>query len=133
MLEDLDTLSERILKVVQYTRTIQAENTALLDRIAKLEQKYQALETQQLHDHEQFNIMSAKLANHQQELTAAQEKAAELTGDLQNRYDQQKHKSESLQNLLTSTESERDQLRLAASHAQQQIELILERLPGAEV
>lgn len=133
MLEDLSLLSERILKVVQKTRSLQAEKQVLLDRIAKLEEKYNALQTQQLRDHEEFTTMSAKLANHQQELDEARKNAAQLTDDMQTRYEQQKTRSESLQALLNSTESERDQLRLAAIDAQQQIELILERLPGAEV
>ena len=132
MLQDLDALSQRIRQVVQLARGLQSERTALQDRVRQLEQECQALKDQQLRESEEFSRMSARLAHHDQEIQAAREESGQHRAALVSELRDHQIRSDSLQRRLVQVESERDNLREAATGAQQQIELILERLPGAE-
>jgi len=132
MLQDLDSLAERIGKLVQAARQLQAERGTLQARIRQLEQECNALKDQQVREQDEFTRMSERLARHDRELQSAQEESARAHALLEGQiHDHQAH-VESLQKRLSQVESDRDCLRDAASGAQQQIELILERLPGAE-
>jgi predicted nucleic acid-binding Zn-ribbon protein len=132
MLQDLDALSQRIRQVTQLTRELQSERTDLQARVRQLEQECQALKDQQLREGEEFARMSQRLARHDQELQAAREESGQHRAALESDLRDHQIRSDSLQRRLTQVEAERDNLRDAAVGAQQQIELILERLPGAE-
>ena len=132
MLQDLDALSQRIRQVVQLARGLQSERTALQDKIRQLEQECQSLKEQQVREGEEFSRMSARLALHDQEIQAAREESSQHRAALESDLRDHQIRTDSLQRRLVQVESERDDLREAAAGAQQQIELILERLPGAE-
>lgn len=132
MLEDLDALSRRIRKVVQLAQGLQAERGTLQARIRQLEQEYQALKSQQTREHEEFTRMSERIARHDQELQAVRDATRDERGALESQLRDHQSRSESMQQQLHRVQTERDRLRDAAVGAQQQIDLILERLPGAE-
>lgn len=132
MLEDLDALSRRIQKVVQLAQVLQAERGTLQARIRQLEQECQSLKTQQAREHEEFTRMSERIARHDQELQAARDETRDERSSLESQVRDHQSRSESMRQRLVQIEADRDRLRDAATGAQQQIELILERLPGAE-
>ncbi|GAA0775898.1 hypothetical protein ABRZ04_12340 [Castellaniella ginsengisoli] len=132
MLQDLDALSQRIRQVVQLARDLQSERAGLQARVRQLEQEYQALKDQQLREGEEFARMSERLARHDQEIQAVREESDQHRAALESEARDHRVRSDSLQRRLIQVESERDRLREAATGAQQQIELILERLPGAQ-
>lgn len=132
MLEDLDALSRRIQTVVQLAQNLQSERRALQARIQQLEQECQALKTQQAQEHGEFARMSERMARHDQELQAVRDETAQAHRSLETQLKDHQERSASLQQRLTTTQADYDRLRVVASGAQQQIDLILERLPGAE-
>lgn len=132
MLQDLDALSQRIRQVAQLARDLQSERAALHAKVRQLEQECQSLKDQQLREGQEFARMSERLARHDQELQAAREESGKHRAALESEVRDHQIRSDSLQRRLIQVESERDRLRDAASGAQQQIELILERLPGAQ-
>ncbi|MBV2181311.1 MAG: hypothetical protein KUL86_08770 [Castellaniella sp.] len=132
MLEDLDALSRRIQKVVQLAQGLQAERGTLQARIRQLEQECQSLKTQQAREHEEFTRMSERIARHDQELQAVRDETRDERSSLESQVRDHQSRSESMRQRLVQIEADRDRLRDAATGAQQQIELILERLPGAE-
>lgn len=132
MLEDLDALSRRIRKVVQLAQGLQAERGTLQARIRQLEQECQTLKSQQTREHEEFTRMSERIARHDQELQAVRDATRDERGALESQLLDHQSRSESMQRQLHRVQTERDRLRDAAAGAQQQIDLILERLPGAE-
>ena len=132
MLQDLDALLQRIQQVARLTQDLQSERTALQARVHQLEQECQALKDQQLREGEEFARMSQRLARHDQELQAAREESGQYRAALESDLRDHQIRTDSLQRRLTQVEAERDNLRDAAVGAQQQIELILERLPGSE-
>ena len=132
MLQDLDALSQRIRQVAQLARDLQSERAALHAKVRQLEQECQSLKDQQLREGQEFARMSERLARHDQELQAAREESGQHRAALESEVRDHQIRSDSLQRRLIQVESERDRMRDAASGAQKQIELILERLPGAQ-
>ncbi|MFT0534308.1 hypothetical protein ACMHYJ_15975 [Castellaniella hirudinis] len=132
MLEDLDALSLRVQRAVQLAQGLQAERADLMAQIQQLQQRCQALQTQQAAERDEFARMSERLARHDLELQAAQKESAQARGTLEIQLHEQRAHAQSLQHSLQASQADCDRLRTAASGAQQQIELILERLPGAE-
>lgn len=132
MLEDLDALSRRIQTVVQFAQGLQAERRTLQVRIQQLEQECQTLKSQQVREHAEFARMSERVAHHDQELQAVRDETAQDRRALESQLRDHQARSESLQQHLATTQADYDRLCTVASDAQQQIELILERLPGAE-
>src|SRR5690606_25232297 len=132
MLQVLDALSRRIRQVVQLAQSLQCERATLQARVRQLEQECQALKDQQLREGQEFARMSERLARHDQELQNVRDEAGQHRAALESQVRDHQIRTDSLQRRLAQVESERDRLREAASGAQQQIELILERLPGAE-
>ncbi len=132
MLQDLDALSQRIRQVARLAQGLQSERATLQTRVRQLEQECQALKDQQVREGEEFARMSERLAHHDQEIQAAREESSQHRAALESEARDHQIRSDSLQRRLIQVESERDCLREAATGAQQQIELILERLPGAQ-
>ncbi|WP_323018412.1 hypothetical protein [Castellaniella sp.] len=132
MLEDLDALSRRIQTVVQFAQGLQAERRALQARIQQLEKECQTLKSQQVNEHDEFARMSERMTRHDQELQAVRDETAQAHGALESQLRDHQLRSETLQQRLATTQADYDRLRTVASSAQQQVELILERLPGAE-
>jgi len=132
MLEDLDALSRRIQAVVQLAQGLQAERRVLQAKIQQLEQECQALKSRQADEHAEFARMSERAAQHDQELQAVRDEAAQARSTLEFQVKDHQTRSDALQQRLVTAQADYDRLRTVASGAQQQIELILERLPGAE-
>ncbi|WP_322995466.1 hypothetical protein [Castellaniella sp.] len=133
MLEDLDALSQRVQRTVQLAQGLQAERAALQAKIQQLQQQYLALQAQQATERDEFARMSERLARHDLELQAVRNEATQTHGTLETQLHEQHARAQSLQQRLLASEADCDRLRVAATGAQEQIELILERLPGAEV
>lgn len=132
MLQDLDSLAGRIGKLVQLTRELQAERGTLHARIRQLEQECNALKDQQIREQEEFTRMSERVARHDQELQSVRDEALAARTALEAEARRQHEFSESMRVRLEHAEADRDKLRQVAQGAQAQIDLILERLPGAE-
>ena len=132
MLQDLDALSQRIQKIVQLAADLQSERKALKARIRQLEQEYTSLHERHDHEQSEFKSMSERMARHEEELQAARDESLAARGALQVQFQEQQDRADGLQRRLEQVDAEHSRLRQAAAGAQQQIELILERLPGAE-
>lgn len=132
MLQDLDALSQRIQQVVQLAGGLQSERRALQARIRQLEQEYQVLKDRHEREQAEFTRMSERIAQHEQEIQAARDESLELRTALEAQVREQRSRAEDLQQRLGQVEAERGRLRQAATGARQQIQSILERLPGAE-
>ncbi len=132
MLQDLDSLAERIGKLVQAARQLQAERGTLQARIRQLEQECNALKDQQVREQDEFTRMSERVARHDHELQSVRDEAQAARASLEDQVRLQQGQSDAMRERLEHAEADRDKLRRVALGAQEQIDLILERLPGAE-
>ncbi|TAN27407.1 MAG: hypothetical protein EPN31_12875 [Castellaniella sp.] len=132
MLQDLDALSQRIQQVVQLAGGLQSERRALQARIRQLEQEYQVLKDRHQREQAEFTRMSERIAQHDQEIQAARDESLGFRTALEAQVREQRSRADDLQQRLGQVEAERGRLRQAATGARQQIQSILERLPGAE-
>jgi predicted nucleic acid-binding Zn-ribbon protein len=132
MLQDLDALSQRIQQIVQLAGSLQSERRALQARIRQLEQESQVLKDQYQREQTEFTRMSERIARHDKEIQAARDESLELRTALEAQVREQQARADELQQRLGQVETDRGRLRQAATGARQQIQSILERLPGAE-
>lgn len=132
MLQDLDALSQRIQQIVQLAGSLQSERRALQARIRQLEQEFQVLKDQYQREQTEFTRMSERIARHDKEIQAARDESLELRTALEAQVREQQARADELQQRLGQVETDRGRLRQAATGARQQIQSILERLPGAE-
>jgi predicted nucleic acid-binding Zn-ribbon protein len=132
MLQDLDALSQRIQQIVQLAGGLQAERRALQARIRQLEQESQVLKDQYQREQTEFTRMSERIARHDKEIQAARDESLELRSALEAQVREQQARADELEQRLGRAEADRGRLRQAATGARQQIQSILERLPGAE-
>jgi predicted nuclease with TOPRIM domain len=131
MLQDLDSLAARIGQMVQFTRQLQAERTALQAQLKSAEQERDALRTQLERREAEFASLTQQHAQHEAEVQSlrAQAEAAETAMQLE----AARHQSmgESVKQQLAASQETNTRLRLVASKAREQIDSILMRLPGA--
>src|SRR5690606_26309710 len=120
MLEDLDSLAARIGQMAQFTRQLQAERSALQARLGQLEQERNALRDQLARQQADQEAMAQQVRGHSAELEAARTQADALRADY--------HKVVSQ---LQTSQSQSNSLRTAARAAQERIDAVLMRLPGA--
>lgn len=132
MLQDLDSLAERIRQLAGFTRQLQTERTSLQARVRQLEQECSALKDQQVREHGEFTLMSERVARHDQELESVRAEARAEREALDARVHDQQAQAESTLHRIERSEMDRERLRQVARGAQEQIDLILMRLPGAE-
>ncbi|MDN5843492.1 MAG: hypothetical protein L0H54_08625 [Alcaligenaceae bacterium] len=132
MLQDLDSLAERIRQLVGLTRQLQAERTSLQARVRQVEQEIAGLKDQRAGEHKEFTLMSERIARHSQEIEDVQSEAQAARGALDRQLLEQQAQSEALRLRAEHSEANCQRLRSVAGGAQQQIDLILMRLPGAE-
>ncbi|MGS1117256.1 hypothetical protein [Castellaniella sp. UC4442_H9] len=132
MLQDLDALSQRIQQIVQLAGGLQSERRALQARIRQLEQESQVLKDQYQREQTEFTRMSERIARHDKEIQAARDESLELRTALEAQVREQQARADELEQRLGRAEADRGRLRQAATGARQQIQSILERLPGAE-
>ncbi|MFA7437315.1 hypothetical protein [Castellaniella sp.] len=132
MLQDLDKLATRIRQVVALLQQARSESETRAARIAELEHRCRDMQEQAARDSKALALANKQLAEHEQGLQAARLESDRVRQDLESRLQDHQGRSQALQNQLDRTVTERDRLIDVATGAQQQIELILERLPGAE-
>ena len=132
MLQDLDALSQRIQQIVQLAGGLQSERRALQARIRQLEQESQVLKDQYQREQTEFTRMSERIARHDKEIQAARDESLDLRTALEAQVREQQARADELEQRLGRAEADRGRLRQAATGARQQIQSILERLPGAE-
>lgn len=132
MLQDLDSLAERIRQLAGFTRQLQTERASLQARVRQLEQECSALKDQQVREHGEFTLMSERVARHDHELETVRAEARAERAALDAQVHDRQAESESMRHRVERGEADRDRLRQVARSAQEQIDLILMRLPGAE-
>jgi len=153
MLQDLDSLASRIEHVVQLTRQLQDQCSALTDRAQRAEQERDALRAQLLAQEAEYKDVAAQARRHDAEMAAAraQSDAAleSLRAQMQRDYDalksqgqtdlaqlqaqlqQQQAEFSAVSRNLESSRSESTRLHAALNAARQRIDAVLMRLPGA--
>ncbi|MFA5663976.1 hypothetical protein [Castellaniella sp.] len=132
MLQDLDKLATRIRQVVALLQQARAESEAQAVRIQGLEEQHRRLREQAAQDQKALVQANEQLAEHEKGLQVAHLESERLRKELEDHLQDSQGRAQALAHQLERAVSERDRLRAAATGAQQQIELILERLPGAE-
>lgn len=131
MLQDLDSLAARIGQMVALARELQSERTTLLARIKTLESDRDQL-TQRLQRREaDFNTMAGSLAEHESQLQVIQDQAQTAQSQLQLELDECRHRCSAAEQQLLDSQADAQRLRTVSEAARQQIDSILERLPGA--
>jgi hypothetical protein len=120
MLEDLDHLSARLAKLLAYTQQLFADQQALRVQLSQVQTERDALRAQLTQEGTQTQALSRKAA------VALSERDV-----LQGSLDLFKQEQHALQSQLATREKEVSALRGVAVQAQQRIDAVLERLPGA--
>lgn len=120
MLEDLDSLSTRIGQMAQFTRQLQTDRSALQARLSQLEQERNALRDQVARQQAEYDAMAQQVQGHAAKLHAAHAQQEALRADYQK-----------VINELQNSQSQSNALRAAARSAQERIDAVLMRLPGA--
>jgi len=131
MLEDLDSLAARIGQLVQFSKQLQSERTALQARISGLEQERNALRDQLKRQEMEYSELAENSANHQARVDILRAEADSIRIALQGEVDRCKAEYEVLRRQLAASQADSSRLKAAANQAQLQIDSILVRLPGA--
>lgn len=131
MLEDLDSLAARIGQLVQFSRQLQSERTALQARIIGLEQERNSLRDQLKRREAEFAELTESTADHQARVDILRAEADSIRVSLQGEVERCQAEHETLRRQLASSQADSSRLKAAAGQAQLQIDSILMRLPGA--
>lgn len=131
MLEDLDSLAARIGQLVQFSRQLQSERTALQARVAGLEQERNALREQLKRQETEFSELAENSANHEARVDILRAEADSIRVSLQTEVERSKAEYEALRRQFAASQADSSRLKAAAGQAQLQIDSILMRLPGA--
>lgn len=131
MLQDLDSLAARIGQMVQFTRQLQTERSALQAQLKVLDQEQDSLRRQlQLREHD-YSLVEKKLSEHESQIQSQQSEAQSQLLALQKNLEHYKTQSETLSQQLQVSQADVKRLRFVADQARENIESILVRLPGA--
>lgn len=132
MLQDLDQLANRISRLVSYSERLKTERLELLSRVKLLEQERTTLRDQLSSQQNEYASMAELAKRHQQDM----EKATRLNEESQESlYSEMLEQQEQLTNLkekLKQSDSKASTLEQAALAAREQVENILQRLPGGD-
>ncbi len=131
MLEDLDSLAARIGQLVQFSRQLQSDRTALQARIIGLEQERNALRDQVQRQQAEFSELAESSASHEARVDILRAEADSVRLSLQSEVERCKNEYEALRRQLAASQADSSRLKAAAGQAQLQIDSILMRLPGA--
>jgi len=131
MLEDLDSLAARIGHLVQFSKQLQAERTALQARIVGLEQERNALRDELKRRETEFTELQESKADHQARVDILRAEVESIRVSMQGEVDRYKADSEIMRRQLAASQADSARLKAVAGQAQSQIDSILERLPGA--
>ncbi|HUH58748.1 MAG TPA: hypothetical protein VL001_01590 [Candidimonas sp.] len=131
MLQDLDSLAARIGQMVQFTRQLQAERTALQSRLKGVENERDLLRDQLQRHQAEYALMAERVQNQEAEVQALRTQAEAAQATLQGDATRYKAECDIVKQQLTVTQADTSRLRLVADQARTQIDSILMRLPGA--
>lgn len=131
MLQDLDSLAARIGQMVQFTRQLQSERTALQARLKNLEQERDALRDQLQRRETEYSSAVERAAAHEAQIHSHQAEAQAAQATLQVDVSRYRAEAESFKQRLAASQADTLNLRQVADKAKEQIDSILMRLPGA--
>ena len=131
MLQDLDSLAARIGQMVQFTRQLQSERTALQARLKALEQERNALRDQLERREAEYQSMAERLERHQTEVDAVRAEAEVSQAELRVNAARYQAECEAARHSLQASREATTRLRSVAGAAKDRIDTILMRLPGA--
>lgn len=131
MLQDLDSLSARIGQLVQLVQRMQSDRSSLQARITGLEQERNALRDQLVREQSVQQEAVEQARNHAAQVEALRKQAETAEEQLRTEASGYRSSYEAAQQSLLASQQESDRLRTAALAAQQRIDAVLMRLPGA--
>lgn len=132
MLQDLDQLANRISRLVSYSERLVAERSELLSRVKLLEQERTTLRDQLSTQQNEYASMAEVVTRHQQDIENAKRAAEESQEALYAELIQQQDELSRLKKGLEHSEAKASVLESAASQAREQIDGLLQRLPGGQ-
>lgn len=131
MLQDLDSLSARIGQLVQLVQRMQSEHAVLQGRVFSLEQERNALRDQLTREQSAQHEAVEQVRDHAAQLESLRKQAEAGEQLLRAEADRYRAQHDELRQSLQASQSESARLRSAATLAQQRIDAVLMRLPGA--
>ena len=131
MLQDLDSLAARIGQMVQFTKQLQNERAALQARLKSLEHERDMLREQLQHSEAERSELAASTGAHESKLKSLQAEAEAAQVRQQSELEHCKAEFQAIKQRLVASQADTHRLRLVAGKAQEQIDSILVRLPGA--
>lgn len=132
MLQDLDQLANRISRLVSYSERLKTERSELLSRVKLLEQERTTLRDQLSSQQSDYTSMQDVVARHQQNMQRVERAAEEVQESLYAELLQQQEQLALLQKRLQHSEAKTASFEQVALQARDQVENILQRLPGGE-
>jgi len=131
MLQDLDSLSARLGQLVQWVGQLQEERASLLSRVRGLEQERDAVRDQLARAQAEHQTISQQAHEHTAAVETVRQQAEAAQAELRFEVSRYQADIQAAQQDLLASRSEADKLRAAALAAQQRIDAVLVRLPGA--
>ncbi|NYT69042.1 hypothetical protein [Pusillimonas noertemannii] len=131
MLQDLDSLSARIGQLVQLVQRMQSDRVSLQARITSLEQERNALRDQISREQSAQQEAIEQARGHASQLEALRSQAEAAEAQLRAEAARHLADCETVRQSLQVSQEESGRLRTAALAAQQRIDAVLMRLPGA--
>ncbi|HLU78246.1 MAG TPA: hypothetical protein VKZ52_01635 [Burkholderiaceae bacterium] len=131
MLEDLDSLAARLGQLVQHSKQLHAEKAELQARVLGLEQERNALRDELKRREAEYRELAESNADHQTRVDILRAEADSIRITLQGEVERCQAERDTLRRQLAASQADSARLRAVAGQAQQQIDSILMRLPGA--
>lgn len=131
MLQDLDFLAARIGQMVQFTRQLQSERSALQARLKNLDQERDALRDQLQRRETEYASVAERLEHHESQSQSQQSETQAQLQILQQEVERYKAEAQTLSQQLATCQVGSARLRVVADQARDSIDSILMRLPGA--
>ena len=131
MLEDLDILKQRLLKLVDSVQVLSAENQALQARLAQSEDLCRSLKNRIDEGNQKAQDLHSQVSQCQSELDGLRKQSVTKHNELQGTLDLFKQEHSSMQTQLEKSEMEVKALREVSLQAKARIDAVLMRLPGS--
>ena len=131
MLEDLDILKQRLLKLVESVQALSAEKQSLQARLAQSEDLCRSLQSRIVEGNQKTQDLHSQVSQYQSELDGLRKQSASKHNELQGTLDLFKQEHSSMQTQLEKSELEVKALRAVSLQAKARIDAVLMRLPGS--
>ena len=131
MLEDLDILKQRLLKLVESVQALSAEKQSLQARLVQSEDLCHSLQSRIDQSNHQAKDLHSQVSQCQSELDGLRKQSASKHNELQGTLDLFRQEHSSMQTQLEKSELEVKALREASLQAKARIDAVLMRLPGS--